>query len=69
MKQRRVKPSNRQERGASLLEYAIALALIAIIALAGVRSVGDSTKDVADCVSRNLAGDSCPAAGGRGGGR
>lgn len=57
-----------RERGSILVEYAIVVALVSIIALAGVRALGETTRDNADCVSRNLYGDICLSAAGNGNG-
>jgi Flp pilus assembly pilin Flp len=51
------------ERGASLVEYGIVVALISVLALAGVRSLGNSVAHNADCVSLNLSGIPCTNAG------
>ncbi len=54
------------ERGASLVEYGVVVALISVLALAGVRSLGDSTKESMTCVGLNLSGIPCVPAGGQG---
>jgi Flp pilus assembly pilin Flp len=38
----------REQRGASLVEYALLVALIAVIGLAGVRIVGENARDTFD---------------------
>jgi Flp pilus assembly pilin Flp len=58
-----LKDASSLERGASLVEYGIVVALISVLALAGVRSLGTSVADNADCVSLNLSGIPCTSAG------
>ena len=40
-----------RERGASLVEYAIVLALIAVVSIGAISLVGDKTSDQLDCVA------------------
>jgi Flp pilus assembly pilin Flp len=51
------------ERGASLVEYGLVVALISVLALAGVRSLGDATKEDFTCVGLNINGIPCVPAG------
>lgn len=52
--------------GSTLLEYAIAVALITLLALAGIRSSGNSTNKVFRCVGDNFSGVQCDNAGAQG---
>lgn len=56
------------ERGSTLVEYAIVVALISVIAVAGIRRVGHSVSSNATCVSLNLHGVPCQSAAGNGDG-
>jgi len=42
------------ERGASLVEYALALALIAVVSIGAISLVGDKTSEQLDCVALEL---------------
>lgn len=59
---------NRQEGGSTMLEYAIAVALISLIALAGISSAGVEAKKNFRCIGKNLNGIQCDNAGGQGNG-
>ncbi len=45
----------RSEEGASLVEYALLVALIAIVALVAITAVGDAVSDNFDSVADSLA--------------
>lgn len=49
----------KDERGASLVEYALLVALIAVVCIAAVSALGSSASDTFDSVT-----DSLPGAGG-----
>ena len=48
---------SKRERGASLVEYSILVALIAIIAIVAVRELGESTHNQFAEIVNNLGGD------------
>ena len=48
--------SGRKERGASLVEYALLVALIAVIAIAGVRTLGQGVSAQFSTMSAQLGG-------------
>jgi len=48
--------SSRAERGASLVEYALLVALIAVIAIAGVRTLGQGISTQFSSISGQLGG-------------
>lgn len=50
------KKQNKKEKGASLVEYALLVALIAVICIAAVRAVGKSTSEKFSTINSGLAG-------------
>lgn len=44
----------KDERGASLVEYALLVALIAVVCIAAVSALGDSASDTFDAVTSTL---------------
>lgn len=47
---------HRRSKGASLVEYALLVALIAVICIAAVRAVGQSTSNKFSTINSGLAG-------------
>ena len=56
MQVEQVKSGNKAEKGASLVEYALLVALIAIIAIVAVRTLGNTISQQFSSVSGQLAG-------------
>jgi Flp pilus assembly pilin Flp len=55
MRKERVNKSKKQnQRGASLVEYSLLVALIAVVAIGGVRSFGESVEAKIDTAGREL---------------
>ena len=46
-----------RERGAAMVEYALLVALIAIVAIAAIRLLGAAVSDSIECSARNIAAD------------
>ena len=51
----------RDERGASMVEYALLLALIAVVCIAAVTTLGTSASDKFGDVSNSVSGAGSPA--------
>ncbi len=52
----------KSERGASLVEYALVVVLIAVVAMAGVAVLGKGTNDAFDSIAVGLRGESSDSA-------
>ena len=52
--------SARDERGQGLAEYALILALIAVVAIVALTFLGESISDILCNVGVELGGDACP---------
>lgn len=50
---------HRRERGASIVEYALLLALMALVAIAAIKTVGSSTESVITDVNDEIALEDC----------
>jgi pilus assembly protein Flp/PilA len=51
----------RKQKGATMVEYGIMVALIAVVAIGAVTIVGTETNDAFQCVAESLDGTSSPA--------
>jgi Flp pilus assembly pilin Flp len=54
--------TNRDDRGAGLVEYAVIVMLVALGSLVAARAVGDATSETFDLASSALSGDDVPEA-------
>ena len=50
------KSVRRTEKGASLVEYALLVALIAVIAIAGIRTLGQTVSNQFDSINTQMGG-------------
>ena len=53
--EKKLEKNDKKEKGASLVEYALLVALIAVVAIAGVRALGTSISAQYSGLSGNLA--------------
>lgn len=51
----------RDEKGATVIEYALIAALIAVVAIVGFRALGTQVNDTLNTISSSLAGAPNPA--------
>jgi Flp pilus assembly pilin Flp len=58
MKEQKIQPlvDNRKERGVSLVEYSLLVALVSCVVLVSVRVVGASVRDTTETAATRLSG-------------